>query len=78
VEHFQSAEYTGLAQALTTAVSPGQQEKALSAYDAYFLNQAFAVPVIVRKTLSVRASTVGGITTTQQGFLNVSTAYLAK
>jgi peptide/nickel transport system substrate-binding protein len=77
-EHFQTAEYTSLVNALTSAVSPSQEQTALHAYAAYYLDQAFCVPVVSRQTLSVRSTSVDGIVGTSYGFINLSNAYLTK
>jgi peptide/nickel transport system substrate-binding protein len=78
LENFQNAQYTSLVNALTSAVSPSQQQQALTNYDAYSLNQAFCVPEVTRQTPSVRTTTVNGITATAYGFLDLATAYLVK
>jgi peptide/nickel transport system substrate-binding protein len=78
ITHFESPEYTQLVQAVTNASNKADQEKALHDYNAYFLDQAFAVPLVIRPTLTVRSTSVNGITATQMGFLNVSQAWLSK
>ena len=78
VTHFQSPEYTSLVQEVTSAGTTAEQEKALHDYNAYFLDQAFAVPLTVRPTMTVRSNTVGGITSTQAGFLQLGQAWLSK
>lgn len=78
IEHFQSTQYTQLVNALTSAVSPSQQVKALGNYDSYFLDQAECVPVLSDPTVSVRTTGVGGIVGTDYGFINLSEAYLTK
>lgn len=77
-EHFQSPEYTRLVTAVTDASTDAGQQKALKDYDAYFTDQAFAVPLITRPTFTVRTNTVNGIGSTQMGFLDVSRAWLSK
>ncbi len=78
VSHFTTPEYTKVVASLTDALTDSDQQKALSDYNTYFLDQAFALPVITRQTLSVRTTGFDGIAPTTQGFLDVSTAYLTK
>ena len=78
VEHFQSPEYTKLVNALTSAVSPDAQKKALYNYNQYFLDQAFCLPEVTRQTLSVRSTQVDGIAGTWYGFLDLNNSYLVK
>ncbi|HEX6355672.1 ABC transporter substrate-binding protein [Actinophytocola sp.] len=74
--HFTSPEYTKVVDALTGALTDDAQKQALANYNDYFLDQAFALPVLTRSTLSVRSAKVDGITSTIQGFINLDTAYL--
>lgn len=78
VSHFQNPEYAKVVTGVAGALTPADQQAALTAYNTYFLDQAFALPLVTRPTLSVRTAGVDGITSTIQGFLNVNTAYLAK
>lgn len=78
VSHFSTPDYTKLTEALSVAVSSEDQKKALTAWNAYFLDQAFAVPVLTRSTLSVQTTGFDGLAPTSQGFLDLSTAYLTK
>lgn len=78
IEHFQTAQYTQLVNALTSAVSASQQVKALSSYDSYYLNQAMCATLISDPTVSVRTTDVGGIVGTDYGFIDLSEAYLTK
>ena len=78
LSHFRSAEYTKAVDTVVAALTPAEQQTALTAYNKYFLDQAFALPLVTRPTLSVRTTGVDGITSTIQGFLNVNAAYLAK
>lgn len=48
------------------------------AYNEYVLDQAFAVPLITRPTMTVRSTAVGGIKATRTGFLDLGTAWLSK
>jgi peptide/nickel transport system substrate-binding protein len=78
IEHFQTAQYTQLVSALTSAVTASQQIKALSNYDTYFVNQAECAPLVSDPTVSVSTTGVGGIVGTDYGFINLSEAYLTK
>ncbi|MFF7652149.1 ABC transporter substrate-binding protein [Streptomyces sp. NPDC007983] len=75
--HFKSPAYTKVVQNVARATTPDAQKKALHAYNAYFLDQAFTVPLITRPTLTVRSTSVGGIAPTQAGFLNLGQAWLS-
>lgn len=75
--HFRSPAYTKLVQDVSGASTPAAQKKALHDYNAYFLDQAFTVPLITRPTLTVRSTSVGGIAPTQAGFLNLGQAWLS-
>lgn len=74
--HFTTPEYTAAVDAVTNALTPEDQKQALEDYNEYFLDQAFALPVLTRATLSARSAKVDGITSTIQGFINLDTAYL--
>ncbi|EFL22160.1 putative ABC peptide transporter, substrate-binding component [Streptomyces himastatinicus ATCC 53653] len=76
--HVKSPAYTKLVKNVSDASTPAAQKKALHAYNAYFLDQAFAVPLITRPTLTVRSTSVGGIAPTQTGFLNLGQAWLSE
>lgn len=76
LSHLESPEYSKLVTAVTDAVTPADQEQALHDYNAYFLDQAFALPLVTRSTLTVRAADFDGLAPTIQGFLDVSSAYL--
>ncbi|WP_433172571.1 ABC transporter substrate-binding protein [Actinoallomurus sp. CA-150999] len=78
LSHLQDPEYGRLVDAVTKATAGTDQQKALKDYDAYYIDQAFAVPLIIRPTLTVRSAAVNGITPTQMGFLDVSRAWLSK
>lgn len=75
-EHFSSPQYTKLVEKVSSATTESAQVKALSDYNAYFLDQAFAVPVITRPSLSVSTDTVHGITGTQMGFIDLRHAWV--
>ncbi len=77
VTKFKSAEYSTLAQAVMTASSKADKEKALHDFDAYFVDQAFAVPLVTRPSNSVRSTSLNNIQPTQMGFLNLSQAWLS-
>jgi peptide/nickel transport system substrate-binding protein len=74
--HFTSTDYTKAVAAVTDALTDDEREQALADYNDYFLDQAFALPLLTRATLSVRAAKIDGITSTVQGFINLDTAYL--
>ncbi|GAB3969803.1 ABC transporter substrate-binding protein [Actinoallomurus acanthiterrae] len=78
LSHFQDPEYSRLVDAVTKATTDTDKQKALKDYDAYFNDQAFAVPLIIRPTLTVRTAAVNGITPTQMGFLDIGRAWLSK
>ncbi|MEV6034050.1 ABC transporter substrate-binding protein [Nonomuraea sp. NPDC052116] len=78
VSHFKSPEYTKLVKAVTSASTTEDQQKALRDYDAYFIDQAFVLPLVTRPTLTLRANSVNGIKSTQMGFLDLSQAWLSK
>ncbi|MFI1338059.1 ABC transporter substrate-binding protein [Streptomyces sp. NPDC020845] len=75
--HFKSAEYTKLVEEVTRAGEAGAQKKALHDYNAYFADQAFALPLITRPTMTVRSKSVGGIKATQAGYLDLGQAWLS-
>lgn len=77
VSKFESAEYTKLTEAVTNASVKADQEKALKDFNTYFLDESFAVPLIIRPTLTVRTSSLNNIAPTQMGFLNVGQAWLS-
>jgi peptide/nickel transport system substrate-binding protein len=78
LSHFTSPEYTAAVDAVTGAVTPADQQKALRDYNSYALDQAFNLPVVTRPSLTVRTAEFDGIVPTAQGFLDVSSAYLTK
>ncbi|MER5429981.1 ABC transporter substrate-binding protein [Streptomyces sp. NPDC002588] len=75
---FKDAQYTALVQKVTTAASTDAQKTAVHDYNEYLLDQAFALPLITRPTLTVRASSVGGIKATRTGFLDLGGTWLSK
>ncbi|MGP3775352.1 ABC transporter substrate-binding protein [Streptomyces sp. SDT5-1] len=77
-QHFSSPKYTRLVDDLASATGEAAQTKALHAYNAYFLDQAFAVPLLVRPTLSVATRAVHGITGTQMGFVDLNHVWLSQ
>lgn len=74
--HFTTPEYTSAVDAVTNALTDEDRKQALADFNEYFLDQAFALPVLTRSTLSARSASVDGITSTIQGFINLDTAYL--
>lgn len=76
--NFSTPQYTQLVQAVTTASTAKAQATALQNYDAYFTDEAFAVPLITRPTLSVRSDSVSGITATAGGFVDLDQAWLSQ
>lgn len=76
--HFSTPEYTKLVDELSTAATEQTQTQALHEWNAYFLDQAFAVPLIVRPPSRVATSQVHGIAFTQMGFADVTRAWLSK
>jgi peptide/nickel transport system substrate-binding protein len=76
MSHFTSQEYSDRVAALTSAVDAADVANALSDYDEYFLDEAFCLSLNVRPSISVRTDEVDGITSTQQGYIDLSTAYL--
>lgn len=77
VSKFQSPEYTSLTQAVASAGTTEAKEKALRDFNAYFVDQAFAVPMITRPTQTVRTASLNGLEATQMGFLNLGQAWLS-
>ncbi|MFF1459343.1 ABC transporter substrate-binding protein, partial [Bacillus cereus] len=77
-EHLSSAKYTALVENVTNATGTAAQTKALKAYNAYFLDQAFAVPLLVRPTLSVATRAVHGLAGTQMGFIDLNRVWLSQ
>ncbi|MDT0317008.1 ABC transporter substrate-binding protein [Streptomyces millisiae] len=77
VSGFETAEYDALVDAVTSASSPEERERALREFNDYFIDQAFAVPLISRPTLSVRTEAVSDIVATQMGFLYIAEASLS-
>ncbi|AZS35713.1 Glutathione-binding protein GsiB [Microbacterium lemovicicum] len=71
---FSSPEYTSLIQDVTTATDPEVIREALRAYNEYFLDQAFVLPIVQSQNISVRSSDVDGIGGTQAGFIRLDTA----
>jgi len=78
VTKFQSPEYTKLVHAVTDATVTADQEKALHDFDDYFVDQAFAVPLVIRPTQTVRSDSLNGLKATQMGFLYLAEAWLSK
>ena len=60
------------------AASTADQKAATHDYNDYLLDQAFTVPLVTRPTLTVRTTAVGGIRSTQAGFIELGTAWLSK
>ncbi|MFF7467755.1 ABC transporter substrate-binding protein [Streptomyces sp. NPDC008092] len=75
---FSSAQYTALVQKVSAATSTADQKAATHDYNDYLLDQAFTVPLVTRPTLTVRTTAVGGIRSTQAGFIELGTAWLSK
>ncbi|MFF3371538.1 ABC transporter substrate-binding protein [Streptomyces sp. NPDC002680] len=71
-------QYTKLVERVVGATSTEDQKAAVLAYNDYVLDQAFAVPLITRPTMTVRSTAVGGIKATRTGFLDLGTAWLSK
>jgi peptide/nickel transport system substrate-binding protein len=72
---FESPEYTALINAVTTATEPEAIRDALSAYNEYFLDAAFVLPIVQSQNISVRSADVDGIGGTQAGFIRLDTAF---
>jgi peptide/nickel transport system substrate-binding protein len=77
ITFFKTPQYSAIAQAVTNASSKADKEKALKDFDDYFLDQAFAVALITRPTLTVRSSSLNNIVATQMGFLNLGQSWLS-
>lgn len=77
VSKFESTEYDDLVNAVTTASTTDAQEQALEAYNEYFIDEAFAVPLITRPTITVRSETLIDLRATQMGFLYIAEAGLS-
>jgi peptide/nickel transport system substrate-binding protein len=77
VSKFATPEYTKLTQAVTNASVKADQEKALRDFNAYFVDEAFAVPLMIRPTLTIRTSSLNNILPTQMGFLNLGQSWLS-
>ncbi|WP_432875379.1 ABC transporter substrate-binding protein [Kribbella sp. CA-245084] len=77
ITFFKTPQYSTIAQAVANASSKADKEKALKDFDDYFLDQAFAVALITRPTLTVRASSLNNIVATQMGFLNLGQSWLS-
>ncbi|WP_434740591.1 ABC transporter substrate-binding protein [Micromonospora sp. SH-82] len=73
---YDTTEYTTLANAVTNAANPEENAKALTEFNAYFLEQAIVPTLVNRPGLMAHSDRVGGIVPTAQGFLDVSNAYL--
>ena len=71
---FESPEYTSLIEAVTTATEPDAIRAALVAYNDYFLDAAFVLPIVQSQNISVRSADVDGIGGTQAGFIRLDTA----
>ncbi len=78
VTKFSSPEYAALVDGLISAVSDAEKETALADYNAYYLEQAFCTPIVLRQTLSVHSDRVAGVAPTAYGFLDLSRAALAE
>ncbi|MEV7872237.1 ABC transporter substrate-binding protein [Streptomyces sp. NPDC088124] len=74
---FRSEKYTAIVGKVTAAASEDAQKSAVHDYNAYFLDQAFAVPLITRPVLTVRSTSVGGIKAMRSGFLDLGQAWLS-
>lgn len=74
----ENAQYTKFVEKIGTATSTDDQKAAVHDYNDYFLDQAFAVPLITRPTMTVRSTSVGGIKAARTGFLDLGTAWLSK
>ncbi len=77
ITFFKTPQYSALAQAVSKASTKAAQEKALNDFDTYFLDQAFAVALITRPTLTVRSTSLNNIVATQMGFLNLGQSWLS-
>ncbi|TCC28966.1 ABC transporter substrate-binding protein [Kribbella speibonae] len=77
ITFFKTPEYSALSRTVTNASTKAAQEKALKEFDDYFLDQAFAVALITRPTLTVRSSSLNNIVATQMGFLNLGQSWLS-
>lgn len=77
-EHFSTPEYTKLVNQVADASTPEAQTQAVHAWDAYFLDQAFAVPLNVVPNVRVETSSVHGVEATQMGFIDVTRAWTSK
>ncbi|MEV6703006.1 ABC transporter substrate-binding protein [Streptomyces sp. NPDC051453] len=77
-QNFSSPTYTRLVKDVTNATGEAAQAKALKAYDDYFLDQAFAVPVLVRPGIAVSTRAVHGLVGTQMGFINLNHVWLGQ
>ncbi|GAB2873718.1 ABC transporter substrate-binding protein [Streptomyces mayteni] len=77
VSGFGTSDYDALVEAVTSASETAERERALRDFNDYFIEEAFAVPLITRPTLSVRTDAVNDITATQMGFLYVAEASLS-
>ncbi|MGW0579227.1 ABC transporter substrate-binding protein [Streptomyces sp. NPDC002920] len=75
---FRSPQYTQLVAKVTGATTTDAQKAAVHDYNEYFLDQAFALPLITRPTMTVRSQSVGGIKATRSGFLDLGQAWLSK
>ncbi|MFB6671871.1 ABC transporter substrate-binding protein [Streptomyces sp. NPDC056390] len=75
---FGTQRYTDLVRGVTSAAGATAQSRALRAYNDYFLDQAFAVPLVIRPSMSVATRAVHGITDTQMGFINLNDVWLSK
>lgn len=77
ITFFKSPQYSALAQAVQKASTKPDRERALKDFNTYFLDEAFAVALITRPTLTVRSSSLNNIVPTQMGFLNLGQSWLS-
>ncbi|MFF1355994.1 ABC transporter substrate-binding protein [Streptomyces sp. NPDC058297] len=76
--HYGDDRYTALSRRLTVATGAHDQKAALRAWNDHFLDQAFAVPLITRPSMTVASRSVQGITYTQMGFMDLNHVWLAR
>jgi peptide/nickel transport system substrate-binding protein len=75
ITKFESPEYTTLIDDVTSSVDTDETRDALLAYNDYFIDQAFVLPIVQSQNISVRSSDVDGIGGTQIGFIRLDTAF---
>lgn len=78
LSHYGDDRYTELSRHLTVATGEHDQTAALHAWNDHFLDQAFAVPLITRPSMTVASRAVRGITSTQMGFMDLNHVWLAR